>query len=160
MLRTPFDVIILTSAMIAAGTTHTQAPKIPVPQVPRPEVDPKMPYFLVCAKACDDCARFCEMCAAHCSKLVADGKAEHLPRLRLCQDCAAVCQAAARITAKDGPLADAITAACADACKRCGDTCEKHSTDPLMKRCAEECHACEKVCREMHSQTKAGHPEK
>jgi hypothetical protein len=29
-----------------------------------------------------------------------------------------------------------------------------------MKRCAEECRACEKVCREMLDQTKAGRPEK
>jgi hypothetical protein len=160
MLRTTLDVILLAGTMFAAAGSGGQAPKIPVPQVPRPEVDPKMPYFLVCAKACDDCARLCDTCAAHCSKLIADGKSEHLHTLKLCLDCSAVCRAAGAITARDGPMADLIALACADACKRCGDACEKHATDPLMKRCAEECRACEKVCREMHTQAKAGRPEK
>ncbi len=34
-------------------------------------------------------------------------------------------------------------------CKRCGDACEKHATDPIMKRCSDECRTCEKACREM-----------
>jgi hypothetical protein len=160
MLRTTFDVILLSGAIFAAGGSNTQAPKIPIPEVPRPEVDPKMPFFLVCAKACDDCARLCDTCSAHCARLVGNGQKEHVETLKLCLDCAAVCRAASTITAKDGPMADLITIACADACKRCGDACEKHASDPLMKRCAEECRACEKVCREMHAQTKAGRPEK
>jgi hypothetical protein len=160
MLRTTLDVILLAGAMVAASSTNNQPPKIPVPQVPRPEVDPKMPYFLVCAKACDDCARICDTCSAHCAKLVADGKNEHMQTLKLCQDCAAVCRAAAAVTARDGPMADLITLACADACKRCGDECEKHASDPVMKGCADQCRACEKVCREMNQQAKAGRPEK
>jgi hypothetical protein len=160
MLRTTLDVILLAGAMVAASSTNNQPPKIPVPQVPRPEVDPKMPYFLVCAKACDDCARICDTSSAHCAKLVADGKNEHMQTLKLCQDCAAVCRAAAAVTARDGPMADLITLACADACKRCGDECEKHASDPVMKGCADQCRACEKVCREMNQQAKAGRPEK
>ena len=73
------------------------------PPVPRPEVDPKMPYFLVCAKACDDCARICDTCSAHCSKIVADGKNEHLHTLKLCLDCSAVCRAARPSPPRTGP---------------------------------------------------------
>jgi hypothetical protein len=160
MLRTTLDVILLAGAVFVSSATSTQAPKTPVPQVPSRDVDPKMPYFSVCAKACDDCARYCDLCAAHCARLVADGKKEHLTTLQLCLDCAALCRAGSSITAKDGPMTDLITSACAEACKRCGDACEKHADDPIMKRCAEECRACEKVCREMHTQTKAGRPEK
>lgn len=162
MLRTVYDLVVLVGAILAAtaATSNPEQPKIPVPPVPQLEVDPKMPYFLVCAEACDNCARHCELCAAHCARMIADGKKEHLETLRLCQDCAAFCQATSRITAKDGPMKDLIAMNCADACKRCGDACEKHAHDPIMKRCAEECRKCEKACREMHKLSGAIGPAK
>jgi hypothetical protein len=147
------DVIVLAGAILAASTPNSPQAKIPVPQIPRRDVDPNMPLFLVCAKSCDDCARHCQMCAAHCANLVAEGKKEHLHILRLCQDCAAVCQSASSITAKDGPMSELICTACAEACKMCGEACSKHESDPIMKQCAEECHKCEKACRDMVKQT-------
>jgi hypothetical protein len=152
MVRTTFHVITLAGAIFATSAASSQQAKIPIPQVPKGDVDPKMPLFLVCASACDDCARLCETCAAHCATLLAEEKKEHLQTLKLCQDCAAICQAAARVTAKDGPFSDLICTSCAEACKRCGDACEKHSGDPIMKRCAEECRKCEKVCSQMLNQ--------
>lgn len=138
--------------------------KVPVP-VPEVPVDPKMPFFLVCAKACDDCARMCETCSAHCAKLVLAGNKGHHDTLKLCQDCAAICTAAGRVTAKDGPLAGVVCAAAAEAAKVCGDACEQHAADPIMKQCADECRKAEKVCREMvkiKATTKppAGEPDK
>ena len=138
-------------ALMAADPVQ---PKIPLPPIPLPgqgpdHVDPKMPFFSVCAKACDDCARMCEMCSSHCARLLTEGKKEHQVTLQLCQDCAAVCQAAGRVTAKDGPMSQLICTACADACKRCSDECAKHAGDPMIKQCAEECRKCEKACREM-----------
>lgn len=156
MMRILFDVALLAGTVYAAVASEPVQPKIPIPQVPQSgDVDPKMPFFLVCAKACDDCERMCEMCSAHCAKMIADGNKDHLHTLRLCQDCAAICQSASRVASKDGPLSDVVCTACADACKRCGDACEKHASDPIMKRCAEECRTCEKACREM-VKTKAG----
>jgi hypothetical protein len=111
--------------------------------------------MMECAKACDDCARNCEACGSHCAKLIADGKKEHLHTLRTCQDCATHCSAAANITARHGPFADLICTACAEACKRCGEACTKHSDDEMMKKCADECHKCEKACRDMVAH--AGH---
>jgi hypothetical protein len=151
------EILIGIAALVGGFTLHTAEdlqPKIPLPPIPIPgkgpdQVDPKMPGFVVCAKACDDCARMCEMCVAHCARLLGDGRKEHLDALRLCQDCAAVCEAAARVTAKDGPMSQLVCTACADACKQCGDACEKHPADPMLKRCAEECRKCEKACREM-----------
>jgi hypothetical protein len=127
--------------------------------VPPGEVDPKMPQFLVCARACDDCERACEMGAAHCATLLADGKKEHLVTLRLCQDCAAICSATSRVAAKDGPMSDLICSSCADACKRCGDACEKQGGDPIMKKCADECRACEKACRVMAKRPPPAQPD-
>ena len=60
MLRATFDVILLAGAIFAAGAARDPQVKIPPPPVPLPEVDPKMPMFVVCAKACNDCARQCD----------------------------------------------------------------------------------------------------
>lgn len=109
--------------------------------------------FMDCAKACDDCARICDACGAHCAHLIAEGKKEHMHTLRTCQDCATHCSAASCITARHGPFADLICTACAEACKRCGDACAKHTDDEMMKQCAEECRKCEKACREMLKHT-------
>ncbi|HUR55470.1 MAG TPA: four-helix bundle copper-binding protein [Gemmataceae bacterium] len=113
--------------------------------------------FKDCAKACDDCGRICDECAAHCAKSLADGNKHHLETLKTCQDCAAICQAASAVVAKQGPFSDIVCTACADACKRCGEACEKHGGgDPVMKACADECKKCEKVCREMLKHTGPG----
>ena len=118
--------------------------------VPAQGGDKHAAMFRECAKACDDCARICDECAAHCAKLIADGQKHHLETLKTCQDCAAICQAASSVVAKQGPFSDLICTACAEACKRCGDACEKHGGgDATMKACADECRKCEKVCREM-----------
>jgi hypothetical protein len=112
--------------------------------------------FEQCAKACDDCARVCDQCSAHCAKLLADGKKEHLKTLQTCQDCATICSAASCVVAKGGPFSDLICTACADACKRCGDECDQHKDDPMMKKCADECRRCEKACRDMLQHTGQG----
>jgi hypothetical protein len=117
-------------------------------------------HFMDCAKACDDCARICDACAAHCTMLVADGRKEHLQTVRTCADCAAICRAAAVVTAHKGPYADLICTACADACKRCGEACNKFKDDDMMKKCAEECFRCEKACREMLKHVSAGGKDK
>jgi len=110
----------------------------------------KVAPFKDCAKACDDCARSCDECGAHCGKMLAEGKKDHLVTLRTCQDCATICSATSCILSRGGPFSDMICVACADACKRCGDECDKHAAhDPVMKACAEECRRCEKACRTM-----------
>ena len=58
---------------------------------------------------------------------------------------------------RTGPFSDAICTACADTCKRCGETCDKHGVhDPIMKKCADECKRCEQACREMLKHTGHG----
>lgn len=108
-----------------------------------------------CAKACNDCQRSCDMCAAHCAKLISEGKKDHLKPLASCQDCATHCSAAASITARKGPYSDLICTACADACKQCGDECDRFKENPTMKKCADECRKCEKACRDMLKHVKA-----
>jgi hypothetical protein len=105
--------------------------------------------FGKCAKACGDCQRACDACAAHCANLLAKGNKDHLRTLSTCQDCATHCSAAACVISRQGPFADLICTACAEACARCGKECEKFKDDEHMRKCAEECFRCEKACREM-----------
>jgi len=109
--------------------------------------------FEKCAKACSDCQRACDSCGSHCAKLITEGKKEHLTTLRTCQDCATHCSAAACIVSRQGPFADLICKACAEACARCGKACAKFSDDEHMKMCADECKKCEKACRQMLEHT-------
>jgi hypothetical protein len=141
------------TAISVGGKPPAEAPTTAQPAATQP-VDPHMSAFMDCAKECDDCARNCNMCAAHCTKMVADGKKEHLDNVRTCIDCATICTSASAIVIKSGPFTDLICTACADACKRCGDTCAKHAEhDPIMKRCMDECRKCEKACRTMLKNT-------
>lgn len=139
------------AGLIGLGVTRAQDAKSPA----QPKGDPHSQHMMDCAKACDDCARICEMCSAHCTRMVADGKREHLETLKTCQDCATVCSAASCITARSGPFTDQICQACADVCKRCGDACEKHAADATMKQCMDECRRCEKACRDMLTRHRA-----
>ena len=106
-------------------------------------------HFDACAKACADCMRECEMCARHCAEQMVAGKKEHAQTLGTCSDCAEICAAAAKVTARKGPLSALICEACAKVCDECCAACEKFPTDEHMKRCAKECRECAKACREM-----------
>ena len=101
------------------------------------------------ARHISECALTCDECAAHCARKLAEGKADHMRSLQLCQDCAAVCHAASAIAARKGPLSDVILIACAEACKRCGEQCVQLKDDKMMMRCADACRTCETHCREM-----------
>ena len=145
-------VLGLVAGLVGLGVGRAQESKS------QPKAADHAKHFMECAKACDDCARICEACGAHCLRMVAEGKKEHMETARTCQDCATVCSAASCITARTGPFSDSICQACADVCKRCGDACEKHAADPMMKQCADECRKCEKACRDMLHHV--GHGEK
>ena len=153
LLAVSFAVAGTAVAIGGKPPVETPAVAVPVPAEDR-AVDPKMSQFMDCAKACDDCARVCNLCAAHCTKMAVDGQKEHLATVRTCTDCASICTSASAIVIKSGPFSDLICTACAEACKRCGDACEKHADhDPIMKQCMDECRKCEKACRIMMKNT-------
>lgn len=102
-----------------------------------------------CAEACSNCQRSCEMCSTHCAGLVGEGNRDHAITLATCRDCADFCGAAAQIVARSGPFAGLICEACAAACARCGEQCEKFPNDKHMQMCAKECRKCEKACQDM-----------
>ena len=97
----------------------------------------------VCGEGCADCLSTCLACATAC--LDEPGRKECI---KLCLDCADICDACTKISARKGPLVEAMMALCADACDKCAAECEKHKDDKTCKACAERCRACAMKCRD------------
>ena len=104
-----------------------------------------------CIEACYDCAQTCTSCADAC---LAEKMVEELRQcIRLNLDCADVCGAtgsvATRRTGGNEEIIRPMLMACAEACLRCGDECERHAAKHQHCRvCAEACRRCEQACRD------------
>ena len=108
--------------------------------------------LVACIEACVDCAQACTACAdADLSeKMVAD----LITCIRLDLDCADVCETTGRVlsrhTGYDANVTRTVLQACAQACKSCGDECEKHaSMHEHCRICAEACRRCEQACNDL-----------
>jgi len=102
-----------------------------------------------CIEECYACAQTCTTCADAC--LAEDMVAELRQCIRLNLDCADVCVAtgsvSSRRTGGNVELLVPIIQACATACRRCGDECERHaSMHEHCRVCAESCRRCEQAC--------------
>jgi hypothetical protein len=113
--------------------------------------------FDACARACADCTLQCESCFHHCAHLVVAGNKEHARTAGLCSDCGDVCALAARVTARQGPLAGTVCEACAKSCDTCAEACEKMPSDKHMAACAKSCRDCARACRDMVKAVGQGH---
>ena len=104
-------------------------------------------------EACTDCAQACTQCADAC--LSEDDVKAMAKCIRTDLDCADICATTARILSRqteyDANVTRAIVAACAQACKTCGDECEEHGRHGMehCAICAEQCRNCEATCREL-----------
>jgi len=104
-----------------------------------------------CIEACYDCAQTCTVCADAClgEEMVKD----LVGCIRLDLDCADICattgQIASRRTGGDMSLLRRMIETCTEACRVCGDECERHAERHEHCRiCAESCRACERACRD------------
>jgi uncharacterized membrane protein len=98
-------------------------------------------------------------CAQACTADIDNDLSEHdlsemVKCIRLCMDCADICTASMRVasrqTADNASVTKQLLAACAAACRSCGDECELHAKRHEHCRvCAESCRRCEQVCREL-----------
>ena len=99
-----------------------------------------------CFEACFDCAQACTICADAC---IGEENIQMLVRcIRLDLDCADVCESTGKIlsrqTAFDPQLSEATLRACAEACRVCGEECERHAEHhEHCQVCAEACRRCE-----------------
>ena len=99
-----------------------------------------------CITACFDCAQACTACADACLN---EPDLRTLIRcIRLDLDCANICDATGHVvsrqTAFEPAMARAILAACAEACRLCGDECTQHAQHGMehCKYCAQACGRC------------------
>jgi len=104
-----------------------------------------------CIEDCYDCAQTCVSCADAC---LAEPMVEQLRQcIRFNLDCADVCTAtgsvATRRTAWNERVIVSLLETCAEACRLCGEECEKHADHMQHCRiCAEACRRCEDSCRD------------
>jgi hypothetical protein len=117
---------------------------------------PRQPTALTaiqrCAETCFQCLQTCLSCADAC---LAEPQAERLTQcIRLNLDCADACHATGAMLLRFGrsgpqPL-QAQVAACAQACRSCGEECRKHaSMHQHCRICAEACEICHDACEDM-----------
>lgn len=106
-----------------------------------------------CIEACYDCAQTCTVCADAC--LGEDMVKDLVQCIRLNLDCADVCgatgQVASRRSGTNELTIKRMIETCAEACRLCGDECEKHARMEHCRICAESCRQCEHACRETAS---------
>lgn len=103
-----------------------------------------------CIEACYDCAQACTACADDC---LGEGDVTELVKcIRLNADCADICFTTGRVVSRqteyDANLTRAIVEACLQACRSCGDECERHGEQGMdhCRVCAEACRRCERAC--------------
>jgi hypothetical protein len=102
-----------------------------------------------------ECSQVCTSCADAC--LAEDMVAELRYCIRTNLDCADICNTTARVlsrqTEPDMGLLRAQLGACVQACKACGDECEKHaSMHEHCAVCAASCRQCEEACNALLQQ--------
>jgi hypothetical protein len=102
-----------------------------------------------CITACGECAQTCTSCADAC---LAEQQVAELRRcIRLNLDCADVCDATGRIllrqTEPDWAVVRSQLEACVQACRVCGQECERHADHHEHCRvCSESCRRCAEAC--------------
>uniref|UniRef100_UPI0038991ECB four-helix bundle copper-binding protein n=1 Tax=Microvirga roseola TaxID=2883126 RepID=UPI0038991ECB len=104
-----------------------------------------------CIEECFDCAQTCTSCADAC---LGEGMVAELTQcIRRNMDCADICMAtgtvATRRTGSNEEVIRRMLAACMDACRTCGEECERHAgMHEHCRICAEACRRCEQACRQ------------
>lgn len=107
-----------------------------------------------CIEECLACSATCTSCADAC---LGEATVQELVRcIRLNLDCADVCAATGRVltrqTSFEPRLARHLLETCAEACRACGEECERHAEHHEHCRvCAEECRRCEQACQDLLS---------
>ena len=109
--------------------------------------------LVACIEACYDCAQACTACADAC---LSEDKVKELAKcIRLDADCADVCETTGRVLSRqteyDANLTRSVLQACAQACKSCGDECDRHAEMGMEHCgvCAQACRRCEQACNQL-----------
>lgn len=105
-----------------------------------------------CIEDCYSCAQTCVTCADAC---LSEDNVDMLRRcIQLNLICADQCAVTGKLMSRPGEQQMAILSAqmeaCAEACRVCGEECQKHAEKHEHCRvCAAECQRCEQTCQRM-----------
>ena len=104
-----------------------------------------------CIDECFVCAQTCTACAD--ANLGEPDLETMLRCITLCLNCSDVCLATGRVLNRQTEfvpeLAQAVLQACIEACRLCGDECERHAHHHEHCRiCADECRRCRQACKD------------
>ncbi len=115
-----------------------------------PDVQGNTPERLSrCIAECYECAQTCTSCADAC---LAEGEVATLRQcIRVALDCADICAAtgsmASRFTGTNVKVLRVVIQACEQACRTCGEECQKHAGQfGHCQTCAESCIRCADAC--------------
>jgi len=117
----------------------------------------EMKKLLSGIKAINGCAKISTICADAC---VGEKNLMLTRCIRSCLDCADICGTTAKILSRQTEtdidmLRDQLKA-CAVACNKCGQDCEKHAMMYEHCRiCADVCFSCEETCNDLLEELKA-----
>jgi hypothetical protein len=78
----------------------------------------------------------------------------HSPEPRLRRPCETAGRVLSRQLRTDAQLLGSLLEACSQACRSCGDECERHGREMNMEHCracADACRCCEQACQELRS---------
>jgi len=98
-----------------------------------------------CIKTCLECARLCQQARAQLQAKQDAGD----ELLALLLDCAECCELCARWMQRGSAFAADLCALCATVCKTCEEACEALPGDELLQKCAEACRRCFDTCLRM-----------
>ncbi len=105
-----------------------------------------------CIEECFYCAQTCTACADAC---LGEDMVKELARcIRLNLDCADICETTGRALSRqvgaDASLLRSFVQTCAEACRVCGEECERHADmHEHCRICAEACRRCEQACQDL-----------
>lgn len=105
-----------------------------------------------CIAACFECAATCSACADAC---LGEPEVDTLVGcIRLNLDCADICGATGRVlvrlTRPNNAVLLAQLRACAEACRGCGEECERHAEHhDHCAECARACRGCAEACEKL-----------
>jgi hypothetical protein len=108
--------------------------------------------LVACVDACFDCAQSCTACAD--ADLAEPDLETLIACVALCVNCSDVCATTGRVLSRQTEfvpeLARAVVQACVEACRLCGDECERHAHHHEHCRiCAGACRRCEQTCNDV-----------
>jgi hypothetical protein len=110
--------------------------------------------LVACIEACVDCAQSCTACAD--ADLGEPDIETLIACIALCLNCSDICTSTARLLTRQTEfvpeLAHLTVQACLEACRLCGDECERHAHHHEHCRiCADVCRRCQQACQDVLS---------